>query len=615
MKNVLCVLLLFFTLSLQGYLVLPLTFKASMDLKQLEPQEFGFKINSFFDKSFEQLKDRIDKHCLIKNDAYLQKIRHDLIQFRAKNNNSKLLDILEQTQVTLGVIDAQVQHDCRQLRAAIMIRAMKKLLMRVYKNCIETLILLEKHAEYWGQQYRHQNYYFFHRSPLKWFSKSSRRSEIVRKKKSIEDAVAMHQKMMGHIALLASEFNAQETVENQYQWINRCCSQLEVLLPTVSKMEPITEENCLSVINKMYDFFGTYEKYFFRKINRALMPSHVERNWAFYTIATAALAASSCYIYQNPHALNNAYKKIADFCIKNYMNHVRDPLLDIKNAFFIKKNDAVSAGQQLKKVINDDLRPSQENLEQLKKDYCSVVTDINQTFKLKLNAKEIEQKAFTLNENYLDDLIQVMGRYWEKGGVFFESYWTPLTETTKSKVANKCPSLGILYARVLKANTKSLLSEVSEIAITRMDKIDFDFQEIQQKKLNLVLAVVAFLPAAGFVWGAYKGIRSFGSYLLPKGYDDTPIKSYTIKMQDLLDDAQYMSDQKNFKDLDSQLIGKLFYYADRLEHEIKHISQNSRAILQKLLEKYYASATLEGKKLYLEKILHEYYSWPRFIQR
>lgn len=615
LNRVLLILMCSISLSLQGALILPLIFRSSADLQQFKSQEFNVKIQSYFDNSHKQLEECIGKFSLIKSTPYLQKIKND-VKHLSISDAKGVFDTLNYVEPILGIVDTDSRHACQQLRAAAIAKSTEKLLENVYKKCIEIIILLEGHAHYWNNQYKHQNYYFFHRSPLKWFGSTSRKAEIINNKERIENALKNHQKMIGEIAFLASEFNEEASLEELYEWIFRCYSTINSLLPTALYDKAVfTQEKCLSVIEQINNFFHNYKYYTLKNLHNALMPSHIERNWALYTVITAVVTASFWYMYNNPNALSDTSTRMSDFCMKNYINHVKDPILDIKNAFFIKKNDATSAGEQLKKIINNDLKPSEESLNQLKKDYCAVVKDINQTFRLNITLNEIEQKSLALDENYLDSLMQTIGVHWEKGGIFFESYWDPFSATSKSKVANKYPSLGVLYVRVLKANGKLLISELAEVAITRMAKMDYDIQEIQQKKLNLVLAVVAFLPAAGAIWGMYKGLRSFGGYMLPKGYDDTPIRTYIMKMQDIIDEALYVNKKKELRDIDSYLLGKLFYYAAQLEKEIVRVSKKNREKMQDFFEKFYITTTLKGKKMYLEKMLHEYYSWPRFVQQ
>ena len=77
----------------------------------------------------------------------------------------------------------------------------------------------------------------------------------------------------------------------------------------------------------------------------------------------------------------------------------------------------------------------------------------------------------------------------------------------------------------------------------------------------------------------------------------------------------YIDALKAYDTLDAHSVGKLLYYSAQLEDEITHLSEKNRTVLKDLLEKFYITNDLKGKHMYLKKMLHEYESWSRFIQR
>ncbi len=587
-------------------LIVPITFRPSLRFKHIEKELFSAKITSTLVKTFTDFEVFMSKYNLSEVSDSLQLIRKRLSRFSMETLD-KDFDAILAIKNACTDLGAEGQLCCQQLYTAIYLRAALELCKQADEMFVEAINTLEKNADYWDEQYVHSSFYFFHRSPLKWFKKGSRKSEILTNRKCISDVLHQYEGALGENALLRAEFNDQASVDEQFVWIKRCCVDISKLcLKNPLHTESITQENCGQIIKQLYLSLNSQGKRVQRQVRGATMPSHFERNWALYTGLTIAAVSGYLYMQRNPDVIQNNTQKLREFFVKNYTNHLKEPLLDIKNALFVSNDEVTSAAQKLKKMIQDT-KSSEEVREEVKKDYVTVCNSVAGILDLPLDQSDLLQKAETLDQDYLDRLCQSVATTWQKGGFVVESYWKPWEATTKSKVLNVAPNMGILIYRVAKLTGRSIATNAAEILITRIDELE--------RKLNLTVAVVSLLPAYFVLTKAISGIRSFGGFLLPKGYDDTPVKNCIIKMQDFLDDIVYIDALKAYDTLDAHSVGKLLYYSTQLEDEITHLSEKNRTVLKDLLEKFYITNDLKGKHMYLKKMLHEYESWSRFIQR
>lgn len=590
----------FFNLALHGVPVVPITFRPSMHHKHFEKEIFGIKVKDFLHHTFTKMQLLTDKCGSTHSSEHLHTIGEILAYFSMQRVDT-LLEHTAFIEKTLTPINPEAYEECQRLCMAINIKAMEQVLMRAHAESMCVLTALEQHSNYWDQQYASRNYSFVYRSPFKWLHPLSRKAEIIHNKTSIDDIRAAHQKMIGYIAALIAEFDPQASLEAHYHWISRCCIQLSC----VSLSQPLTQEsipydNCTLVIKELNRSFHRYSQRVLKKAHNALMPSHIERYWAVYTALASAMAISYAYMKKNPKALSSLYRNIKNVCVQNYSTHIQKPLFDIKKALFMSKDEGDSATEKIQKLIKE-MKPSQEAPEKVKEDYYRICTDISKSLKLDINEQKIRNKAETLDGMYLLEILQAMF------DIFKDNGWVYLVkQSPKYLVIDHLPSMISLIGRAGLVTGQDFSIKAADIIVARFDELD--------KKLNLTIAGIALLPVLGLTWGIYKVVRSFGGYVLPKGYNDAPVRDYITKMHDLLDDAWYIHPQEPQQDLTMQLLGSLFFYSAQLKDEIENLSQKKRADLHNLLEKFYLSTSVDGKKLYLEKMLHEYYSWPRFIQ-
>lgn len=595
-------------LSLEGFLysaplIVPVDFKPSMHFRHLEKELFSTKVTTVLIRTFTDIESFTDHHTLIDVHSSLQAVRKNVTHF-SMNTFDAMLNNLLSLKNAFALMGSQGQEQCQQLYTAVYLRAVLELCKKSDEVFIEAIAMLEKNGNYWDEQYAHPYYYFFHRSPLKWSKKTSYKVEIMTNKKCISDVQHQYEVALGENALLCAEFNDHASGDELFAWIKRLCVDLSKLcLKSPLKPEFITQENCGHIIKQLYAALNKQDKRIQEQVRGATMPSHFEHNWALCTGLIVAAIGGYVYMHKNPGVIQKSFQRVQDFFVKNYTNHLREPLRGIKKELFIDKNDSVSMAQELNKLVEKST-PSKEMEKELIEDTYKFYIDIDKSLGMHCDLEELRLKSEALDRGYfLRFLHRIFSEKWPEGGVVVQSWMNPFAKTTKSKIFDEIPGGITLLARLTEHQGISML------------KVGFNKIDESEKKVNLTLAMVSLLPAYFVMSKAVSGIRSFGGFLLPKGYDDTPIKNYIIKMQDLLDDILYIDSLKTYDTLDARSVGKLLYYGAQLDDEIKHLSQKNRIALEALLEKFSITNDLKGKHLYLEKMLREYESWTRFIQR
>lgn len=616
------------TFSLYGSCIAPLSLQCAKRYQSLNNQTCGVKVDNFLTDSFAAVQDYANKCKLSSVRLHMQAIEKALKHFSLENSQKLLEHIafVEESLTSNGFVEVS---SFEALRVAILTKAVEQLLQQAYKTSLETLGMLEMHKKYWAEQYEHQNYYFFHRSPLKWFSKASRKSEIIINKKRIDNAYVLHKKVIGRIALLAAGFDAHLSRESQYAWIKHCC----ISLSHVCFKQPLQEEwdsrdNCIFIVNKLSKALDRRVQSTLKKLQHAFMPSHIERNWVWYTAGIAIVAGGYHCYKKHPTMFSATWSIMHDKVKENYRQYLNQPIQDVAQALGLSKSDEklldakklcqqITSGlQEIVDNIGDHKNNDRKNinLEEVQGIYVRTAQDFrdfhNQNFakivEWSPSNQEIDLAAASLDKRFLRQMYDIYSRDADAAGYL-----------QIKAIINKAIPLLNIGGQVAAYRGEKVVGGLIKIIdpITQFIQFFIKQSELMVTQSRLSMAGIALLPAAGVIWGAYKGIRSFGGSLLPKGYDDTPVRACLVEMVDLIDDAYYVKNQESLNDFDEESLGALFYYSARLEKEMAHLAQKKRAILQQLLEKFYLSSTLQGKKIYLEKMLHEYYSWPRFIQR
>lgn len=588
-------------------IIAPISFCPSVNFKQVDKEIFSTKIGSVLARAFNDFESFLNQNTLVDVRESFEFVRENLSNF-SMCKLDKIFDALLRLSDTCLYLKDEGALCCKQLYSAVHLIAALELSKKADEVFIESIMMLDKNARYWNEQQAHPYYYFFHRSPTKWFSKTSREAEITLNKKCISDVLHQYEGALGENALLRAEFNDHASLDEQFLWIKRCCIDIsKICLKNPLHEDAITQENCGQIIKQLYASLNKHKKIVEYRVCGATMPPHFERNWALYAGLTVAAVSGYLYMRRHPDVIHNSFRATRNFFVKNYTNHLKEPLGGIKKELFIDKNDRVSMAQALNTIVEQS-SPTEEMKQELRDDIYKFYVNIDKSLEMKCSEEELRLKSNALDRGYfLRFLHKIFSEKWPEGGVVIQGWLSPFAKTTKSKVVDEIPAGFTLLARLTEYQAISLSASGVKVVFNKIDEIE--------KRVNLTLAIVSLLPAYFVATKSFSAFRKFGGFLLPKGYDDTPVKNWITAMQNFLDDILYIDSLKTYDTLDAHSVGKLLYYSSQLEDEIQHLSQKNRIALNKLLEKFYITNDLCGKRVYLKKMLAEYASWPRFIKR
>jgi hypothetical protein len=610
-------------------LIVPITFRPSLGFKHTEKELFSAKVNSVLVTTFTNFEAFMSKHNLSEASDSLRFIRNGLSRFSI-DTLDKNFDAILAIKDTCADLGSEGLFCYQQLYTAIYLKAAFELCRHADEIFVEDIKTLEKNADFWDEQHVHSSFYFFHRSPLNWFKKGSRKREILSNRKCISDVLHQYHKALGENALLRAEFNDRSSIDEQFAWIKRCCVDIsKICLKNPLNSESITQENCGQIIKQLYLSLNNQGKHVQRQVRRATMPSHVERNWALYTVGCSLAIVGYFYYKKNPNFVSSQWDFIKRLGVENYNKYLNKPVQDIGEAIGFKKSaeDGLFNSKELGKDISVGLNKILDNIgekgnenknnidiENVRTIYIRTAQEYrdfhNKNFKNVVHwdptNNQINEAAQNLDKRFLREIYDVYAQDCDNAGYM----------QIKS-VINKAVPLFNVTGQVAAYRGSKIAEGLVELMEPMVKFIQFGMKqsEIMVTQTRLTIASLALLPAVGIMWGGFKAIRSFGGFLLPKGYDDTPVKNYITKMQHLLDDIVYINALKTYDTLDAQSVGKLLYYSTQLENEITHLSEKNRIVLKDLLEKFYITNDLKGKHMYLKKMLHEYESWSRFIHR
>jgi hypothetical protein len=494
------------------------------------------------------------------------------------------------------------------LRVAVLVQAMACVSLVAHTKLVTALDALERADAFWKNQQKSPLYYKVTKSPLAWFSFKSLKGEIASKIKQIHLLRTQHHEVLGHITLRASSFDPSQQSAQQLVWIAHMIEQCnQVNSYFFKEVQPQTVEGFAYCIKKIAKQLSRHEKLFGRTMDAVTVPSHWERNWLWYTLGTVAATTAYQYVQKNKSMFSTLLSKVHAVALKNYTNYIAGPLRDIKNEIFTTDGGKPSAGQELIDLGNK-IAPSQQEHRDLSQDYVDVCARSRKVLGLNYNGAELLKNAERIDKNYFNKHITEVAREWGKGGLIIESYWNPTQTTTKSKVINMVPELGVVGGRISMYHIQLYASIAIKIAAKRIHETE--------KKLNLILAMIALVPAYLVARQVALGVKKFGGYFIPQGYDDRSVKAALCLLKDEIDDCCYLH-ATNDDTFDAQplIIGRIAYQTSKLMNSLSKVSVSARQTMMHLLEKFYTAPTNTGKRVYLEKMLAEYESWPRFIER
>lgn len=192
-------------------------------------------------------------------------------------------------------------HEFESVRCSLLLQVVVTIDQQVRKLIFTLLDRLQRYEVYWQEQQHHQVYYFFHKSPVKWFVGNPQQEEIEQKLTFLHDLQTTLFEFLGNWSVKINSFNEQSSVAQQYVWLVELLSipyqiirgqQLSVEhLSNFDKLTPVMKELCIKL--------ERYEEKTRLALKTAQIPNIFVRNWLFLSGSLSLLSYFTYYVHKN----------------------------------------------------------------------------------------------------------------------------------------------------------------------------------------------------------------------------------------------------------------------------------------------------------------------------
>ena len=212
------------------------------------------------------------------------------------------------------------------IRIACMSKLMVPLITESNEYMLEQLAIIDERLLFWNYAEEYYAHYFSHKNPVKWFQRgqASEARENVRLLKSLKKFLNYR---LGNLVIHVNEFSAENSAQEQYEWLNKLCNHIIASAPHKKMMKADSHFEALSVLFPLT--ITAVEKFEdeYQKILRATqVPSWFWRNWMEIIGSTVALTAVSRSAYKNRADIALGAKSVKD-SVNAYKGQVYDALI------------------------------------------------------------------------------------------------------------------------------------------------------------------------------------------------------------------------------------------------------------------------------------------------
>ncbi len=525
---------------------------------------------------------------------------------------------LEQALVLLNKVDDSLIKKHKKIECAFLVQASVVLGDYTTEMLLDLLAIIDSHLSYWQKMHDYPNYYFFHKSPIKWFVGKGQQQEINDNIRLLSAIQQKYLKVLGALTKHAQQFNDKATIEEHYTWVGQFMPIMQVLYIR-SNGDVIDYEHTMHTIKHALKNASIYKNYALFCLGKVKPPHHFMHNWLKYTMLLIGVGI--------------AYKKRAfiDAWIgKEAQNQYKESIHRAWHEYFINPlrgaYDTIMISQEQKKLnIADGIQEQEVLIERNKKLLAEqkdqVEKYIEDTKGIKIIAASIKkdlqqgQKAGRLTNEQSEEIWQALQK--DDIGPFLQ-------------YANNLPKVGISLGGIESARIQALSDYVQFIILNDRQKflnsirnipnhaeglilnadevlIVFrkalvhwvDFLDDEFKKHQMTLRFTALIPAMVTGWSLYKLTSKFYTRLTRRNYG---------LLRDIV--AQVNARLIEFHgDMNNEYYGKLIYLLHKLKRAaLSQISQKNikREFLRDIEMLSWYDYTTEEKRLLIDNMRWKY---------
>lgn len=557
----------------------------------------------------------------------------DIVERIIAPNESKMLSahvqrmvhtVFEQIVPLLEAINQIPDHN-QSLRLGILLRLAVPLTIYGRAFALRSLMVIDRHLNYWENALAHPVHYFFHKSPARLVQQQSQREEI---KKNIKNLRAREHAMHSFLGLLVAhlgDYNPYDVQENQYYWITGLVTILQslydesVFLNIGLMPQKVSDDLAQQLINT-FQSMRSYEKDMNHRLAKMGKPNHASRNWIWYSAGALSAVCAGVFLVNN-------YEKIPVWfdTVKNavWNRVINTPFKALKDAFW--SHDKPEDNQQFAQKVDKSVDEIQKfighgthDINEVKKifketmDKCKTKECLSQKYinnyeqQIALATQDIVIPGAANNSeaiHMIEDAINNISK--KMSGLSGNSLWNILRSDDTTSITLLVPLINLM-THAYKIKAKAITGEGSELfklLTNRARKLLHDSERtLTQNKATAALA--AIVPAGLLLYGGYKAVAA--AYRGIKGK-----KRYTSIQRGLVDIAHilnfYNDNDAYPADMGPADYGKLVYLLHKLRTEAYNVPEECRVDYLDDIKKLTSGSITAKKKMKVIDLMYKSY--------
>ncbi len=434
----------------------------------------------------------------------------------------------------LGDYQAKSDRCYQQVKNCTAVYGVYGLLGNYSNQCLELLEIIDRSLVYWNEQAHHPVYYFFHKSPLKWFKERHQQVEIKKKIALLQSYKECFCNALGVAIVHRELFAAQQDQDALMAWVHKGLDLISLTKKSKKLLESQSNKE-LSLIKKMDKIVNNYVSFVEKKLHNEglLKPSHPERHWIFYSSAALATLLASWYITKHHEQVVNAQKALA-IMQSEMAGDLRRPFIGFKEAFL---QDSHAKEANVKKVW--------DNLEQERTIFVKRAmqffpeTEFSSESLDKIRKNLIQLKTSDISDRYLLKM----------GGGTFSKIWNG-------------PDIGAGIIYEVNGLKLSMLGMINEV-------YDELFKNVRGNKFTI--AVASSVPLYGIFIGLCAGLNKVYGAFFYRWFNALALQTTLKKIKDIFIDVYHLPE------VPPAVYGNLIYLVTVLRDQVHCVAKHQKA--------------------------------------
>ena len=153
---------------------------------------------------------------------------------------------------------------------------------------------IERSLEYWQYQELHPVSYYFHKSPIKYFT-FDQKKEVADKIAMLKKMREQHFELLGNINIRLSSFDTQALVQDQYLWIQKLGHVLFAYDETIHVAD---DAEIFPLLYEATHLVSNYKTYLRNRLEKYYMPNIIVRRWMELIAAATGAGVAGREVYK-----------------------------------------------------------------------------------------------------------------------------------------------------------------------------------------------------------------------------------------------------------------------------------------------------------------------------